>query len=172
MKYKSIISTISFLLSSMFYVSSASAGPTYLNVRVAPECGTWEVSPGAQHCRVRGPSSGKSGGTAYFKCVGGGNGKGGVGIDTQSCGRTIFSHHITKTNGLPGAPSKHSIRVTKGVAMCTVTHRTSHRDFSNPTGYCVDVFENTLKFEICGRKWRGENCRRRADYNKSIQGAH
>jgi hypothetical protein len=170
MKYKSIISTISFLLISMFYVSSASAGPTYLNVSVASECGTWEVSPGAQHCRVRGPSSGKSSDTAYFKCVGGGNGKGGVGIDTQSCGRIIFSHHRRETGSAGG--TKHSIRVTTGVAMCTVTRSSLHGGVMPPNGYCVDVKNNTLEFDICGSKNADWVCWRTASYQKRIQGAH
>jgi hypothetical protein len=120
MKYKTIISTISFSLISMFYVSSASAGPTYLNVRVAPECGKWGVSPGAQHCRVRGSSVGMPGGTAYFKCEGGRVRTRGVGIDTQFCGRSIFCPHM-KTIGSPDSNTQFFL-VKKGGVKCTVIY--------------------------------------------------
>ena len=144
MNHKSIIRLISFLLISMFYVASASAGPTYLNVEMPKECGTWKVSPGAQHCSVRGPSSGKAGVDTSFKCVGGGNGKGGVGINTQHCPQTIFSHHVYMDTSLIN--TVHTIYVSKGSAMCVTR------------GGCKESDKNTLEFRICHRGMKGSHC--------------
>jgi hypothetical protein len=161
MKYKSIISAISFLLISMFYVASASAGPTYLNVEMPKECGTWEVSPGAQHCSVRGPASGKAGVDAAFKCRGGGNGKGGVGIDTQHCGRIIFSHHRFEY-ALGG--TSHNIRVTTGKASCIHS--------SNMKNGCVSSDSNTLTLHVCEPGSKGGSCRRQHAIDRQLGGQH
>jgi hypothetical protein len=165
MKYKSIISLISFLLISMFYVASASAGPTYLNVEMPKECGTWKVSPGAQHCSVRGPASGKAGVDTAFKCWGGGNGKGGVGIDTQHCGRVIFSHHVAGVGQI-----RHSVRVTTGTAQCTMSRRTHQQK----RGKCVDSPQNTLTLEVCRPivTERDTHCYRSHEIDRRLGGAH
>jgi hypothetical protein len=135
MNHKSIIRLISFLLISMFYVASASAGPTYLNVEMPKECGTWKVSPGAQHCSVRGPSSGK-GGKMYFKCVGGGNGKGGVGIDTKNCGRIIFSTAVSC--GRCGDKTLHKTFVAHGHGHATAINVTARKwDSQNTHSWVV-----------------------------------
>jgi hypothetical protein len=104
MKNKSIISLISFFLLSMFYVASANAGPTYVNVEVPKECGTWKVLTYPQHCMISGPSSGKAGKATIIKCVGGGNGKGGVGIETQRCGVIILSTADKRCPGCGAMP--------------------------------------------------------------------
>jgi hypothetical protein len=114
MKNKSIISLISVFLLSMFYGASASAGPTYLHVEMPKKCGTWKVSLGPQHCSVRGSSSGNRGKDVAFKCVGGDNGKGGIGIDTQSCGTIIFS--TANRPSRYSSKTDHSSYVLKGVA--------------------------------------------------------
>jgi hypothetical protein len=165
MKYKSIISTISFLLISMFYVASASAGPTYLNVEMPKECGTWKVSPGTQHCSVRGPASGKAGVDTAFKCWGGGNGKGGVGLDTQHCGRIRFSHEQQGA----GPASRHSIRVTIGKARCRTYNYKRPRK-----GNCVDASKNTHILQVCGpgSSSHEKSCRAHHANDRYIGGAH
>jgi hypothetical protein len=145
MKNKSIISLVSFFLLSMLYVAPAIAGATYLNVYIPKECGNWKVAPGAQHCIVRGRSSGEAGGDAAFKCVGGGNGKGGVGINTQHCPQTIFSHHVYAGPSL--VHTMHTIYVSKGSASCFTV------------GGCNDTETNTLEFRICHRGMKGSRCR-------------
>ena len=140
MKNKSIISLISFFFLSMFYVGSASAGPTYLNVKMPQECGFWKVAPGAQHCIVRGPSNGKAGKDTAFKCVGGGNGKGGVGINTQHCGQIIFSTY--KIGDM------HHSYVSKGYAYLSHTSNTTK------------TRNNTHMFVVCRPTYKEERVKK------------
>jgi hypothetical protein len=110
MKNKSIISAITFLLISMFYVNSASAGPTYINIIIPKDCGKYSVM-GHQHCpRKRTETSTTRADVLVFPCVGGGNGRSVTSVKTASCGRvtvTTFSPkyykhfaEITTNNGL------------------------------------------------------------------------
>jgi hypothetical protein len=68
MNNKSIISLISFLILSMFYVPSASAGAISLSVDIPKECGAWS-SEVHQQCRTVGRASGKAGSGANFRCM-------------------------------------------------------------------------------------------------------
>jgi hypothetical protein len=98
MNHKSIISLISLFFVSMFYVSSASAGPTYVNIKVPTECGTWEHK-GHQHCPFYN-GGGVGGKTAAFRCVGGGNGKSTTTIKTQHCGQvTVATSFYKQSHG-------------------------------------------------------------------------
>jgi hypothetical protein len=161
MKYKSIISTISFLLISMFYVASASAGPTYLNVKMPKECGTWELGPNAHYCSVRGPSSGEAGVNTSFKCVGGGNGKGIAVLDTAHCGRIVFAHHRYER---ALAATSHNIRVIGGKAAC---ERSSHMKNG-----CVSTTVNTLVFNVCKPGSAGKKCRKTYKMDRKLGGQH
>jgi Pyruvate/2-oxoacid:ferredoxin oxidoreductase delta subunit len=71
MHNKSIFSLISFFLLSMFYVSSASAGPKYINIKMSKECGAWENAGNAHHCWALNTNKGKAGKRASFKCSAG-----------------------------------------------------------------------------------------------------
>ena len=60
----------------MFYVAPASAGPTYVNVKIPPQCGTWTYMPAkSRNCAVIGDGKKVKARKASFKCDGGGNGK-------------------------------------------------------------------------------------------------
>jgi hypothetical protein len=103
MKYKSIISTVSFLLISMFYVNSASAGPTYLNIEIPKECGKKHTLLTAHHCPLQRAIKAKDKNkntTLVFKCVGGGNNRAVTSFKTPKCGRvtvTTFRKHLFTT---------------------------------------------------------------------------
>jgi hypothetical protein len=97
MKNKSIISLISFLLVSIFYVASASAANTYVNIKVPTECGTWKHIA-HNHCPFYN-GGGVGGKTAAFRCVGGGNGKSTTTIKTQHCGQvTVLTKSYSYIN--------------------------------------------------------------------------
>jgi hypothetical protein len=93
MKNKPIVSAITFLLISMFYVNSASAGPTYVNIKIPKECGKWKYdSSVSHHCAGTGKGKYVKAGTkGAFKCVGGGNGKGNLTIVLANCPRVAWS---------------------------------------------------------------------------------
>jgi hypothetical protein len=99
MKNKTIISAITFLLISMFYVNSASAGPTWLNIEIPIQCGKPHTLLTAHHCPLkRAPNAGdsKKNTTLVFKCVGGGNNRAVTSFKTPKCGRvtvTTFKRH-------------------------------------------------------------------------------
>jgi hypothetical protein len=114
MKYKSIVSTISFLLISMFYVASASAGPTYLNVEVPKACGFWKVVR-HKHCSVRGGADGL-GGQVRFKCVGRGNRMGTAEVQTKNCGHIAFITAVKERSPHRGDGELHRVRVAHGDA--------------------------------------------------------
>jgi hypothetical protein len=143
MNNKSIISLIAFFFLSMFYVASASAGPTYINVDMPKECGTWKVLPAtSHHCSVRGPASGKAGVDTAFKCWGGGNGKGGMALDAQHCGILYFSHEVWTTI----ESTQHTVQVTTGSAICRESSVHGSTDMNSG---CVSTEKNTLRFHVC-----------------------
>jgi hypothetical protein len=93
MNDKPIVSAITFLLISMFYVASASAGPTYMWAAMPKTCGNFDISRGSQDCLVRGPRSGKAGveipvPTCAVRWV---DGKGSVQILTDHCGPVVIT---------------------------------------------------------------------------------
>jgi hypothetical protein len=91
---KSIISAITFLLMSMFYVASASAGPTYLNMEIPKECGKAHTLLTAHHCpldRAEDVGNKDRNTTLVFKCVGGGNGRAVTSFKTPKCGRVTVT---------------------------------------------------------------------------------
>jgi hypothetical protein len=91
MNNKSIITLISFIVLSMFYVAPASARALYLNVEVPKECGAWEDVPVRDHCVTRGPSRGKAGKNIRYECQGDimyGNGR--AVLETGKCGTIVF----------------------------------------------------------------------------------
>jgi hypothetical protein len=159
MKNKPIVSAITFLLISMFYVASASAGPTYINVDMPKECGTWKVLPSTSHyCSVRGPASGKAGVDTSFKCWGGGNGKGGMALEAQHCGILYFAHskweRINSTS--------HTVTVPTGSAACMETHETK----ALAANGCGQTKNNTLRFRVCGPD--DSKCRRKHKVQKRV----
>jgi hypothetical protein len=90
MHNKSIFSLISFFLLSMFYVSSASAGPTYINIKMSKECGAWENAGNAHHCWALNTNKGKAGKRASFKCSRGADGV--FAIKSENCPMAVISH--------------------------------------------------------------------------------
>ena len=133
MKNKSIISLISFFFLSMFYVGSASAGPTYISLYVPLKCGTWKFV-GHQHCPPKGKASGKAGSTAHMRCVGGDNGKSTATI-RSSCSQVTIA--TDNSNG-------HSARVTQGNATLMESNGDNTFQFwitTWPDGPCGDYFQ-------------------------------
>jgi hypothetical protein len=151
MKYKSIISAITFLLISMFYVASASAGPTDINVEMPKECGTWNVPSGDRMCRLRGPASGKAGVDVAFKCWGGGHGSGAVILDTQHCSRLVFKHH---SNILFRNSVMHRTWVARGQAALMSSEDRKYHSLKKK--------HKTLTFRVCGHDGGGAGCRSKA----------
>jgi hypothetical protein len=101
MKYKSIISTISFLLISMFYVSSASAQingtSAALYVELPDGCGAYERMSN-KHCPLIENKASvwiKGHDTLIFKCKGGGDHRSVTSIMTQYCGRFTMTTFAT-----------------------------------------------------------------------------
>jgi hypothetical protein len=89
MNNKSIISLISFLLVSMFYVASASAGPTYLNIEIPITCGKPHKLLSNQHCPLQRAINGNiqaRNTTLVFKCVGGKTSLPVASFKTRKCG--------------------------------------------------------------------------------------
>jgi hypothetical protein len=132
MNNKSIISLIAFFFLSMFYVASASAGPTYISLYVPLKCGTWKFA-GHQHCPPNGKASGKAGSYAHMRCVGGNNGKSTATI-RSSCSQVTIS-----TDNSDG----HSARVTQGYAKFMTFNGDNTFSFGIPSmpDPCGDYFQ-------------------------------
>jgi hypothetical protein len=101
MKYKSIISAISFLLISMFYVASAAAQingtSAHLYVALPHGCGAYERMSN-KHCPLldsRSIGYPKGHDTIVFKCKGGGDDRSVTSIMTQYCGRFTMTTFAT-----------------------------------------------------------------------------
>jgi hypothetical protein len=95
MKYKSIISTVSFLLFSLFYVNSASAAMTYVLFKVNDACGKSIVMPNNHHCT----NTERNGQDLLFQCINGTDGRGVMSIKTANCGRTTVTTFMNPANG-------------------------------------------------------------------------
>jgi hypothetical protein len=117
MNNKSIFSLISFFLLSMFYVASASAGPTYVNIKIPKECGTWKKIITNSHNCAAGPVVSGVGGTAKFICGDGGDGKGKLMIQTQGkCGSVRLA---IKQEWDPQIEQyNHGVRLVSGKGLC------------------------------------------------------
>ena len=101
MNNKSIFSLISFFLLSLFFVPSASAGPTYVNIEIPKKCGAWNYKPSSSH-HCAGTGRGKrvkAGTNGTFKCVGGDNGKGNLVIEMFNCPTVVFRTVNVTGNG-------------------------------------------------------------------------
>ena len=118
MKNKPIVSAITFLLISMFYVNSASAGPTYVNIKIPKECGKWKYdSSVSHHCAGTGKGKYVKAGTkGAFKCVGGGNGKGNLMIEMANCPTVIWGTHNQDMPSIYGKTTTHRMKLLKGKA--------------------------------------------------------
>jgi hypothetical protein len=78
----------------MFYVNSASAGPTYLNIEIPKECGKKHTLLTAHHCPLQRAINAKNKNkntTLVFKCVGGGNNRSVTSFVTPECGLVTVS---------------------------------------------------------------------------------
>jgi hypothetical protein len=123
MKNKSIISAITFLLISVFYITSASASVNVLSFNVPERCGVAKEMPNTFGCSQ---STGKNKGTAKdndlrFTCVGGGNGRGVVSITSENCGRvTVTQFFNPKNSGNSDRPLRGKMysEVTTNNAFC------------------------------------------------------
>jgi hypothetical protein len=115
MNHKSIISSISFFLLSIFYVASASGSVT-INVDIPKECGAWKQ---IENNACRGQSSGKAGHNAKFVCAGGGNGgqRGSLTIKFKTC-KTVKLQVIHNKRGISGKNVSNNVKVLKGDAGC------------------------------------------------------
>jgi hypothetical protein len=135
MHNKSIFSLISFFLLSMFYVSSASAGPTYINIKMSKECGAWENAGNAHHCWALNTNKGKAGKRASFKCSRGADGV--FAIKSENCPMAVISIHN----------SPWIVQVDKGWCVGRAG--------------CVDISRNnTIRLELCHPDERRGNDKR------------
>jgi hypothetical protein len=150
MNHKSIISLISFFLLSMFYVASANAGPTYINVEVPKVCGAWKYNASrSHHCAGTGKGKDVSAGTkGTFRCVGGGNGRGNLMIEMENCPTVIW-----RTHSYGVLTTMHDVKLIKGDARRGKSGQYSFH-------LSADNTENTKHWYICPKKIKYEDwCR-------------
>jgi hypothetical protein len=117
MNHKSIISLISFFLLSMFYVASANAGPTYVNIKIPKVCGAWKYNASrSQHCAGTGNGNDVPAGTkGTFRCVGGVNGVRYLSIEMANCNEVTW-----RTRYQPNDRRKfHWVQILAGRATCS-----------------------------------------------------
>jgi hypothetical protein len=125
---KSIISAISFLLISTFYVASASAGvnaTTRLFVDVPWGCGV--ITPMTNwHC----PLTSSEGSTNYsghdtlaFDCTGGDNGRSVTSVMTKNCGRLTMTTFMNDVSGGNYAGIEHFADLSHGNGVCKTCKR-------------------------------------------------
>jgi hypothetical protein len=122
-KNKSIISAISFLLISTFYVASASAGvnaTTSLYVDVPWGCGVYTPMTN-HHCPLiwSGASSWNNGhDTLEFDCTGGGNNRSVTSVMTKNCGRLTMTTFMNEVSGYQ-RPIQHFAALSYGKGVCS-----------------------------------------------------
>jgi hypothetical protein len=121
---KSIISAISFLLISTFYVASASAGmgTTRLFVDVPLGCGV--ITPMSNHhCPLawsERSTSNQYHDTLAFDCTGGGDNRSVTSVMTKNCGRLTMTTFMNEVSGTgPDAIIHHYADLAYGKGVCS-----------------------------------------------------
>jgi hypothetical protein len=151
MQSKSIISLISIFLISMLFGPIASAGPTYVNVEIPKECGTWKYNASrSHHCAGTGRGSlVKAGRNGSFKCVGGGNGRGNLMIEMSSCPTVVFNTAYVNMMGIVRHRVTTSSRKVVCISGCKIKNQINPRDLL-PGGEVWNNSDqdNTKNFEI------------------------
>jgi hypothetical protein len=121
---KSIISAISFLLISTFYVASASAGvnaTTRLFVDVPWGCGVHTPMTN-HHCPLvwsEGSSWNSGHDTLAFDCTGGGNNRSVTSVMTKNCGRLTMTTFMNEVSGTGWVSIDHYADLAYGKGVCS-----------------------------------------------------